>query len=83
MGNGWQQLSNVLFDELKRLGDDSLTVDELKTEIDRARAVSDVSQQILKGVSLSIEAQKVVGEYDSAKNVEVPTFFLEENNAEN
>lgn len=83
MGNGWQQLSNALFDELKRLGDDSLTVDELKTEIDRARAVSDVSQQILKGVSLSIEAQKVIGEYDSAKNVEVPTFFLEKNNAEN
>ena len=77
MNNGWDQLSSALFDELKRLGDDSLTADELRAEIDRARAVSDVSQQILKGVSLSIEAQKIIGEYDSAKNVQVPTFFLE------
>lgn len=77
MSNGWDQLSGALFDELKRLGDDSLTTDELRAEIDRARAVSDVSQQILKGVSLSIEAQKIIGEYDSAKNVQVPTFFLE------
>ena len=78
--NGWDELSGALFAELKRLGDTSLSTDELKTEIDRAKAVSNVSQQILTGVSLAIETQKVIGEYDSAKNVKVPKFFLEERN---
>lgn len=67
MKNGWDELSGALFAELKRLGDTSLSTDELKTEIDRAKAVSNVSQQILTGVSLAIETQKVIGEYDSAK----------------
>ena len=80
MKNGWDELSGALFAELKRLGDTSLSTDELKTEIDRAKAVSNVSQQILTGVSLAIETQKVIGEYDSAKNVKVPNFFLEEKN---
>lgn len=78
--NGWDELSGALFAELKRLGDTSLSTDELKTEIDRAKAVSNVSQQILTDVSLAIETQKVIGEYDSAKNVKVPKFFLEEKN---
>lgn len=80
MKNGWDELSGALFAELKRLGDTSLSTDELKTEIDRAKAVSNVSQQILTGVSLAIETQKVIGEYDFAKNVKVPKFFLEEKN---
>ena len=66
MKNGWDELSGALFAELKRLGDTSLS--------------TDVSQQILTGVSLAIETQKVIGEYDSAKNVKVPKFFLEEKN---
>lgn len=77
MQRGWDELSSALFDELKRLGDESLTADELKSEIERAKAVSNVSQQILQGVSLSLEAEKIIGEYDSARNVKVPDFFLE------
>ena len=78
MQRGWDELSSALFDELKRLGNESLTADELKSEIERAKAVSNVSQQILKGVSLSLEAEKIIGEYDSARNVKVPDFFLEQ-----
>ena len=78
MQRGWDELSRALFDELKRLGDESLTADELKSEIERAKAVSNVSQQILQGVSLSLEAEKIIGEYDSARNVKVPDFFLEQ-----
>ena len=78
MQRGWDELSSALFDELKRLGDESLTADELKSEIERAKAVSNVSQQILQGVSLSLEAEKIIGEYDSARNVKVPDFFLEQ-----
>ena len=78
MQRGWDELSSALFDELKRLGDESLTADELKSEIERAKAVSNVSQQILQGVSLSLEAEKIIGEYDSARNVKVTDFFLEQ-----
>lgn len=45
MQRGWDELSSALFDELKRLGNESLTADELKSEIERAKAVSNVSQQ--------------------------------------
>ena len=78
MQRGWDELSSALFDELKRLGNESLTADELKSEIERAKAVSNVSQQILQGVSLSLEAEKIIGEYDSARHVKVPDFFLEQ-----
>ena len=78
MQRGWDELSSALFDELKRLGNESLTADELKSEIERAKAVSNVSQQILQGVSLSLEEEKIIGEYDSARNVKVPDFFLEQ-----
>lgn len=78
MQRGWDELSSALFDELKRLGNESLTADELKSEIERAKAVSNVLQQILQGVSLSLEAEKIIGEYDSARNVKVPDFFLEQ-----
>ena len=78
MQRGWDELSSALFDELTRLGNESLTADELKSEIERAKAVSNVSQQILQGVSLSLEAEKIIGEYDSARNVKVPDFFLEQ-----
>ena len=78
MQRGWDELSSALFDELKRLGNESLTADELKSEIERAKAVSNVSQQILQGVSLSLEAEKIIGEYDSARNFKVPDFFLEQ-----
>ena len=78
MQRGWDELSSALFDELKRLGNESLTADELKSEIERAKAVSNVSQQIHQGVSLSLEAEKIIGEYDSARNVKVPDFFLEQ-----
>lgn len=78
MQRGWDELSSALFDELKRLGNESLTADELKSEIERAKAVSNVSQQILQDVSLSLEAEKIIGEYDSARNVKVPDFFLEQ-----
>ena len=78
MQRGWDELSSALFDELKRLGNESLTADELKSEIERAKAVSNVSQQILQGVSLSLEAEKISGEYDAARNVKVPDFCLEQ-----
>ena len=40
MKNGWDELSGALFAELKRLGDTSLSTDELKTEIDRVKRIA-------------------------------------------
>lgn len=40
-------LTNHLFAELERLGDETLTQDEMKGEIERARAITGVAQQVI------------------------------------
>lgn len=40
-------LNDHLFAQLERLGDDSLSEDQMKAEIERARAVTGVAQQVI------------------------------------
>lgn len=40
-------LNNHLFAELERLGDESLSQEEMKAEIERARAITGVAQQVI------------------------------------
>ena len=44
-------LNDHLFAELERLGDESLKGDELKEELDRAKALSDVSEKIINNAN--------------------------------
>ena len=49
-------LNNHLFAELERLGDEDLKGDELKEEIERAKAVADVSDKVINNASLMLKA---------------------------
>ena len=49
-------LDNHLFAELERLGDESLTDEQLEKEIERAKAISSVAKQINASRANSLKA---------------------------
>lgn len=63
MKNKLSDLNNHLFAELERLSDEDLKDEELKHEIDRARAITLVSSQIIQNGSLALRAEQFKSEY--------------------
>lgn len=51
-------MNNHLFAQMERLSDESLKGDELQEEINRAKAVTGVSSQIISNARLVLDAQE-------------------------
>ena len=51
-------LNNHLFMQMERLNDDDLTIEELEKEKDRARAMSEISKNIINNANLVLQAKK-------------------------
>lgn len=68
-------LNDHLFAELERLGDEDLKGDELKEELDRAKALSDVSEKIINNASLMLKAIHEQNEYGTVSR-DVPKMLL-------
>lgn len=49
-------LTNHLFAELERLGDEELTPEELDREIERSKAVTGVAQQVIANANTMLRA---------------------------
>lgn len=60
MKNKLTDLNNHLFAQLERLGDESLTGEQLKDEISRSKAITSVSGQIVNNARLALDAQIAV-----------------------
>ena len=56
-------LNNHLFEQLERLNNEELTDDELTKEIERSKALTGVSKQIIDNSKLALDAQKLRAEY--------------------
>lgn len=65
MRNTLGDLQNHLFAQLERLSDEDLQGDKLTEEIERAKAVTSVSNQIISNGSLVLQAQRFHTEYKS------------------
>lgn len=56
--NTLNDLNNHLFAQLERLGDEDLKGEELKEELNRSKAVSEVAKNIVSNGNLILQAQK-------------------------
>ncbi|WP_371374443.1 hypothetical protein [Sporomusa aerivorans] len=75
MQNRLSDLNNHLFMQLERLGDEELTGEKLAEEINRARAVTDVAQQIIANGTLVLKAKIAVDSVGKANPI--PPMLLE------
>lgn len=64
MKNTIGDLNNYLFEALERITDDSLTPEELETELKRARAITGVAETIVHAGELAFKAIKHADEWD-------------------
>jgi len=63
MKNKLIDLNDHMFAQLERLGDESLTGDTLKQEIERGKAMANVGRQIIDNARLALDAHKLEREY--------------------
>ena len=57
--NGINDLNNLLFEQLEKLNDAD-NLDDLSIEIERSKAITGISTQIINNGKLAIEAQKLI-----------------------
>lgn len=61
MNNKLSDLNNHLFAQIERLGDEDLKGEDLKTEINRAKAVAGIATQIVQSAKITVDAMKLIG----------------------
>lgn len=79
MKNTLSDLNNYLFEELERLQDDELDEEKLNMEINRSKAISHVSAQIINNAKLALDAQKHFDEMGRDADVVTPLLEVNEN----
>lgn len=62
MQNKLIDLNNYLFEQLERLNDDSLTMEELDREIKKSKEIVKVSQTIVNNADILLKAKKYFDE---------------------
>lgn len=67
MKNTLEDLHNHLFAQLERLGDEGLKGEKLIEEINRAKAISDISTQIISNGSLVLKAKTFMHDYGNGE----------------
>lgn len=72
MKNKLTDLNNHLFAQLERLGDETVSPEQIETEVKRAQGVVAVSGQIIQGAALVLEAAKLVSETGGALSRALP-----------
>lgn len=72
MKNTLGDLNNHLFAQLERLGEEDLKGDELKDEILRAKAVTEVASRIIDNANTVLAAKKLQADTLGRSNVTIP-----------
>lgn len=64
MKNSLGDLNNYLFEALERITDDSLSPEQLETELKRAEAISGIAETVVHAGELAFKALKHADEWD-------------------
>ena len=75
MKNKLTDLNDHLFAQLERLGDEELTGDALKAEIERSKSVTEVAKSIVSNAALQLDALKLKAEYQGLKAGDMPAML--------
>lgn len=70
MKNKLSDLNNHLFEQLERLNDEKLSGDELKGEIERAKAMTGIATQIVNGTKVTVDAMRMMHHGDVPNNMQ-------------
>lgn len=70
MKNTLLDLNNHLFAQLERLGEEDLKGDELKEEISRSKAVTNIAKEIIANGQLVLDAKRLQNEYSCGQDKE-------------
>lgn len=83
MKNKLSDLNNHLFTQVERLCDESLTPDQLKVELERAKAIKGVAKEIINAGKLQLTAHLAVSEGRLGNGVKnMPDLLQIENKAD-
>ena len=63
MKNRLIDLNNHLFAQLERLSDEDLTPEQIETEAGRAKAIVEISDQIIAGANLTLKAAQLIAQH--------------------
>ncbi len=74
MKNTLGDLNNHLFAQLERLNDEDIKGEDLKEEMERAKAVTQIAQQIISNGSLVLQAQKLMDNRENA-DIKIPNMM--------
>jgi hypothetical protein len=69
MKNKITDLRNHLFEQLERLNNGDLSGEELKVEIERATAMSEIGKVIVDSAKVQVLAMKIVGTQHNLKTI--------------
>ena len=72
MQNTLGDLNNHLFAQLERLGSEELEGDELKEEILRAKAVTDIAGEIIDNTNTVLDVMKFQAETLGRSSISIP-----------
>ena len=75
MKNTLTDLQNHFFAQLERLGDESLTPEQLKNEIDRSKAITNIGQSAIQNARLSLDAEMYYAEVPNFERRDVPALL--------
>lgn len=66
--NKLSDLNDHLFAQLERLNDEDLQEEQIKNEVHRAKAISNIASQVIKSAKVTIDAMKLVASGDYTVN---------------
>lgn len=63
MKNKLADLNNHLFAQLERLGEEGLSAEAIAAEVERAGAITDVAEQIIRNVDVQLKAVQLLANH--------------------